>query len=140
MTQDGRRLRAHPAAGPPRPNDSGAQALTFAGPGETALAGAVGTILSASSLAVISNGTLRLDNTVSANNANRLGTMQLTLAGGTFSFSHDGGAANFSEAAGALVIGAGTNTVFAAKAANGQTSAMTFASLACAGKAGAAAV
>ena len=112
---------------------SGAQALTFAGPGETALAGAVGTILSASSLTVISNGTLRLDNTVSANNANRLGTMQLTLAGGTFRFSHDGGAANFSEAAGALVIGAGTNTVVAAKAANGQTSAMTFASLTCAG-------
>lgn len=112
---------------------SGAQTLTFAGPGETAIAGTSGAIPSATAITVTSNAVLTLENNALTNNANRLGTMPLTLAGGTLRFSHDGGAANYSEAAGALTIAAGSNTVSASQAAGGQTSALTFTSLACAG-------
>jgi autotransporter-associated beta strand protein len=112
---------------------SGAYTLTVAGPGETALAGTSGAIPSATAITVSSNGVLTLENTALTNNANRIGTMPVTLAGGTFRFSHDGGAANYSEACGALLIGLGSNTVYASQAAGGQTSALTFSSIACAG-------
>jgi len=112
---------------------SGGQALTVAGPGETALSGTGGTILSASSITVTSNGVFTLENSALTNSANRLGTMSFTLANGTLRFRHDGGAANFSEACGALTIGVGSNTVYASQAAVSQTSALTFTSLTCAG-------
>ena len=110
---------------------SGAYALTFAGPGETALAGTNGTIPSATGITVLSNGVFTLENTVLANNANRLGdTLPVTLAGGTFRFSNGGGATNYSESLGALLVSAGSNAVFAAQASALQTSALIFASLA----------
>jgi autotransporter-associated beta strand protein len=113
---------------------SGANALTVAGAGETALAGANGTILAASAITVISNGMLRLDNTALNNNANRVGnSIPVTLAGGAFGLSGDGGATNFTETVGALTISFGSNTVFASQAASGYTSALVFASITCAG-------
>jgi len=112
---------------------SGAYTLTVAGPGETGLAGSSGAIPSATGITVLSNGVLRLENSALTNNANRLGTMPLSLAGGALHFSHDAGAANYSESAGALTIVAGSNTVCASKAATGQTSALTFTSITCAG-------
>jgi autotransporter-associated beta strand protein len=112
---------------------TGAYTLTVCGPGETALAGANGAIPSATAITVTSNGVFTLENTALTNSANRLGTMTLTLAGGTLRFSHDGGAANYSEACGALTINTGSNTVYASQAAGGQTSALTFSSITCAG-------
>ncbi len=114
--------------------NGGARTLTLAGPGETALAGLNGMITNVSSITVISNGTLVLANTVLSNRPDRIiNTIPVTLAGGGLRFSHDGGAANFSETLGALTVSAGTNTVFASRAAGGQTSALTFASLTCVG-------
>lgn len=112
---------------------SGSYALTLAGAGETALSGAGGAVSAATSITVTSNGVFTLENTALTNNANRIGTMPLTLAGGTFRFSHDGGSASYSEACGALTIGLGSNAVHASQAAVGQTSALTFTSLTCAG-------
>ena len=112
---------------------SGANGLTVAGPGETALSGTNGAIPSATALAVVSNGVFTLENTALVNNANRLGnTLPLTLANGAFRFSHDG-ATNYSETVGALTVSYGSNVVFASQAAGGQTSALVFASLTCAG-------
>jgi autotransporter-associated beta strand protein len=112
---------------------SGAYTLTVAGPGETALAGTSGAIPSATAITVTSNAVLTLENNALTNNANRLGTMPVTLAGGTLRFSHDGGAVNYSEACGTLTVGVGSNTVSASQAAGGQTSALTFTSITCAG-------
>ena len=113
---------------------TGAFTLTLAGPGETALGGPNGAIPSATGITVTSNGVFTLENSALTNNANRIGnTIPVTLAGGAFRFSSDGSAAHFTETVGALTIGPGSNIVFAAQAASGQTSALVFASITCAG-------
>ena len=113
---------------------TGAYTLTVAGPGETAFAGTNSTLLAATGITVTSNAVLTLENTVLANHTNRVGnTIPVTLVGGMLRFSNDGGTTNFTETVGALTIGFGSNAVFAAQAVSGQTSALVFASIACAG-------
>ena len=111
---------------------SGSQTLIIAGPGETALAGPNGSIPSATAINVISNGVLTLENNALTNNSNRIGTMPITLADGIFRFSHEDGAATYSEVGGALTIAGGSNTVFVSKATGG-TSTLTFNSITCSG-------
>ncbi len=114
--------------------NGGAYALTLTGPGETALGGLNGMVTNVSSLTVLSNCTLTVENTALLNKADRIvNAIPVTLAGGTFRFSHDGGATNFTETVGALTVSAGSNVVFAAQAASGQTSALAFASITCLG-------
>jgi autotransporter-associated beta strand protein len=79
---------------------------------------------------VSNNATLLLSNTAAVNNANRLANAgSVTLSGGTLAFTHDAGAADFSETTGALTIGGGSNTVSITAAASGHTSVLTVASL-----------
>ncbi|MEI6644847.1 MAG: autotransporter-associated beta strand repeat-containing protein [bacterium] len=98
--------------------------------GSLTLSGANGGI---SGSAVVTNGsgaTLKLDNTSSANNGNRLkDTVSIVMNGGTFFFANDGGATSFSETAGALVIAAGVNVVTSSQAGASQTSTLTWSSL-----------
>ncbi|NLG00205.1 MAG: hypothetical protein GX565_08650 [Lentisphaerae bacterium] len=75
-------------------------------------------------------GALIVTNSPDANNPDRLADgAGVVLNGGTLAFTHPGGAANYSEAAGALSVGSGVSTVAASRADEGQTSALTFASL-----------
>ena len=114
--------------------NGGAFSLTLTGPGETAIAGVSGMITNVSSITVISNCILTVENTALLNKADRIiNTIPITLAGGAFRFNNDGGATNFTETVGALTIGVGSNAVFAAQAASGMTSALVFASMTCAG-------
>lgn len=108
---------------------------TYTGPttvnaGTLSLAGTSGSIASS---VTINGGTFLLDNLVGANNGNRLadaGTITLA-AGGTLDFSNDAAAAtNYSETTGVLNINTGGGTIIADQAAVGQTSSLTFASLA----------
>jgi len=98
--------------------------------GTLALTGAAGAIASSTGYSVSGGGTLLLDNTVSANNADRLrNASALTLSGGALVFAHDGGGADYSETVGAVNVTAGANTVSASQAAEGQTSTLTLTSL-----------
>lgn len=97
--------------------------------GTLALSGANGTLLTTSSY-TLSGGTLLLDNTAAANNTNRLNdSAAISLAGGTLAFCNGGGAANYSENAGALTVNAGSSAVVCEQAASGQTATLRFASL-----------
>ena len=97
--------------------------------GEILLSDAHGAV-AASACIVSNNATLLLYNTAATNNANRLADAgSVTLAGGTFAFTHDAGDADFRETTGALTIGGGSNTVSITAAAPGHTSTLTFASL-----------
>jgi autotransporter-associated beta strand protein len=108
----------------------GAYGLTFAGPGETAVSGASGMITNASSITLIANATLSLENTVAANKPDRIiNTIPMTLNGGSIRFANDGSAADFAETLGALTVNMGSNTIFASQAAASQTSALVFASI-----------
>ena len=99
--------------------------------GTLALSGADGAIASSASVSLTNGATLLLNNTAAANNANRLNdAAAITMNGGALAFSNDSGAASFSETAGALSINQSANTVAAGQAAGGQTSILTFASLA----------
>ena len=71
------------------------------------------------------------NNLNTANNGDRLNNAAaITLSGGTFDFSNDGGAVSYSETAGALAINnITTSTVITDQADVGQTSILTFASL-----------
>jgi autotransporter-associated beta strand protein len=108
-------------------------ANTFSGPttisgGILSLSGASGAITSAAGgITVNTGGTLKLDNTSTANNGNRLAdTVVLTMNGGTLNFSNDAGAANFSETVGQLNLMSGASTVMTSQAASGKTSTLTF--------------
>jgi len=97
--------------------------------GTLRLAGAEGAILGSSGL-TLNGGTLDLDNSTIAS-ANRIGdTLPVTLAGGTLSFSHPADAADYTETAGALTVNSGASAIVASQAGAGQTSALTFGSLA----------
>ena len=97
--------------------------------GTLLLSGANGAFTATAALS-LSGGSLILDNTTDAN-ANRIADgAPVRLEGGEFRFAHNGGAADYAETAGALTVASGAGTVHAARAAAGQTSALTFASLA----------
>jgi len=98
--------------------------------GTLVLSGADGAVSAVSSCTVSNSATLRLDNTAAANHADRLNDAgSVTLLGGTLDFSHDAGAADFSETAGALTAASGACTVQTDPAAVGQTATLTFSSL-----------
>jgi len=101
---------------------------TYANDGTLVLGGAHGAITGAVDLGV--GGTFMIDNSLSANNGNRLADAQpVTLNGGTFRFGHSGGAADYSETAGSLNVATGLGVVESARADEGQTSTLTFSSL-----------
>ena len=105
-------------------------ATTISAGSSLTLSGANGGISGSTNVTISSGTVLKLDNTSTANNNNRLkDTGTNTMNGGTFFFSNDGGAANFSETAGALVIAAGVNVVTSSQAGANQTSTLTFSSL-----------
>ena len=89
-----------------------------------------GSAASSSAFALTNGGALNLMNSVAANLNNRISnSAPITMDGGDFAFINDGGAANYSETAGALIINSGVNTVTAYPAAGGQTSTLSFSSL-----------
>ncbi len=93
------------------------------------LSGTAGAIASSTGITLSTGGILTLANTSTANNTNRIaGT--LAMNGGTLNFTNNAGAVNYSEATGALSVGGGANTIATSQAATGQTSILTFASLA----------
>ncbi|MEW6156630.1 MAG: autotransporter-associated beta strand repeat-containing protein, partial [Verrucomicrobiota bacterium] len=102
---------------------------TLVGDGTLLLSGSNGSVANSSAFTVTGPGILQLSNSSVANNANRMGSVQLTLSGGTFYFSNDGSSADFSETIGQLLLSVGANTVEIDSAALGQTSTLTFSSL-----------
>jgi autotransporter-associated beta strand protein len=100
--------------------------------GAIALSTASGAIASSATLSLSGGSTLLLNNTAAANNTNRLSnTAAVNLNGATLNFANDAGAStNFSETTGVLTIGGGQNNITISQAATGQTSTLTFASLA----------
>jgi autotransporter-associated beta strand protein len=106
---------------------TGATAITG---GKLVLAGTDGSILGSSALSISGNGILELQGTALAGNTNRLrDAMAVSMNNGTFNFSHNGGDADYSEMAGALIITNSGNTVSASRADGGRTSVVSFASL-----------
>ncbi len=102
--------------------------LTYVSSGTLAVGGAAGYING--NLSISSSGTFALRNTALENSADRLGdTNNVVLGGGFFAYSHTGGAANYSETAGPLLVTSGTNAVVASQADESQSSILTFASL-----------
>ena len=102
--------------------------------GTLVLSGANGAIGNSRSITLAGNGILTLQNSTLNNNTNRLGdALPISLNAGTLGFNHDGGVADYSETAGPLTVAGGVNAIVAAQADEGKTSALTFASLACAG-------
>ncbi len=100
----------------------------FAQSGSLVLGGANGALGGGVS---VGGGTFVVSNTPSANNGNRLSNAgAVSLGGGTFAYAHSGGAADYSETAGALTVSTGTNRLVTSRADVGQTSTLTFASLA----------
>ena len=86
--------------------------------------------MGSSALSISGNGILELQGTALAGNTNRLrDAMAVSMNNGTFNFSHNGGDADYSEMAGALIITNSGNTVSASRADGGRTSVVSFASL-----------
>ncbi|MBI4711363.1 MAG: autotransporter-associated beta strand repeat-containing protein, partial [Candidatus Omnitrophica bacterium] len=99
--------------------------------GTLTLTGSNGAIASSLGVTISEGAALMLDNTAVANNTDRLNDVgTVTMNGGTLNFSNNAGAVNYSETTGALTIGAGANTISSSQAALGQTSTLTFDSLA----------
>jgi fibronectin-binding autotransporter adhesin len=98
--------------------------------GTLELSGATAAITSSSGVSIASGATVLLGNTSALNNTNRLkDTGTVTMTGGTLNFSHTGGAADYSETTGALTVTGSGNKIITSRAAFGQTSTLTFASL-----------
>ncbi len=99
--------------------------------GALIISGIDGTVKTSSGVTITLGGVLRLENTSAANNLDRLkDTGAVVMQGGSLIFSNDAGVADFSELTGALSITAGMNTISASQAGVGQSSTLTFASLA----------
>ena len=99
--------------------------------GMLAIAGASGAITSSSGLTVASGATLRLENSLAANNTDRVrDAAALTFAGGTLDFSNSGGAADYAETLGAVTVSGTNSTLNISQADVGHTSALTLTSLA----------
>jgi autotransporter-associated beta strand protein len=101
------------------------------------LTGANGAIAS-QAITVANAANITLTNATGANNGNRVpDAATVNLNNGTFNSTHNNtDAINFSETAGALTATGFLNTVNASQAATGQTSTLTFASLARSGTGG----
>lgn len=98
--------------------------------GTLALSGADGAIAASSGFTLNSGGTLRLVNSETANNADRMADSKVvTLNGGTLDFAHSAGAADYGETVGAVTVGNGASTVTASQADAAKTSALTLSSL-----------
>ena len=107
---------------------SGATAVTG---GKLVISGSEGKISGTSGITLSGNSKLELRNHELTNNTDRLRDASgLTLNGGKLLFSHAGGAAHFTETAGALTIGPNSNVVATSQADATYTSVVTFASLA----------
>ncbi len=103
--------------------------ITYANNGTLIIGGTSGAIVGAVDAG--QGATFVVTNSPVANNGNRLSnSAAVTLNGGTLRFAHPGGAADYSETAGALTVGIGESTVENARADGGQTSTLTFSSLA----------
>jgi autotransporter-associated beta strand protein len=102
-------------------------AVTVRG-GTLGLTGASGALASASGFTINSGGKLLLDNS-GTSNTDRIGSVGVTLGGGTFDFTINTASGSYSETAGALSITSGANSVLTDQAASGQTSTLTFSSL-----------
>jgi autotransporter-associated beta strand protein len=102
--------------------------------GKVILSGAAGALSGSSSLTLAAGTELKLDNTDTANNADRLrDAMPVTLSGATLTFANNGGAVNTSETNGTLNVGAGASTIATSEAASGQTATLTLGGLVNAG-------
>lgn len=98
--------------------------------GTLVLTGASGATINSSGYSLTNSATLRLYNTSSANNTNRLrDASAIAMSGGTLNLANDGSAANYLENAGALSVLAGANTLAVDQAQAGQTSTLRFAAL-----------
>ncbi len=98
--------------------------------GKLVLAGTNGALLGSSGITVSLNAALVLDNSALTNNSNRIGdAVPVALNGGVLNFSHTADASHYGETVGALTLGSASNAVSASQAAEGYTSAVTFASL-----------
>ena len=98
--------------------------------GTLVVSGAAGSLAAAASYAVSTNSALTLENAEAENLTDRLSdSAAITLNGGTLNFTHSGGAADYSESAGALRALSGKNRVTSSQAREGRTSSLTFASL-----------
>jgi fibronectin-binding autotransporter adhesin len=90
----------------------------------------VGRLTGTTSINLSDGGTLRLTNSSTANNGDRIpNAAPINMRGGTLAFSNNATAANFAETGGAVNALVGTNNIFADQAAIGQTSILTLASL-----------
>ena len=97
--------------------------------GTVALDGQTGALVSA--VSVSQNALFTINNNALSNNSDRLmDTRNVTFSGGTVAFAHPADAASYRETAGALVVNSGSNFLFTSQADVGQTSTVTFASLA----------
>ena len=103
-------------------------AVTYVNSGTLAVGGERGFVTGGVSINY--TGVLALVNSALTNRDNRLDDADsVTMNGGTFLYSHTGGATNYGEVIGALIINGGSNTIVASQADAGQTSTVTFASL-----------
>ncbi len=87
-----------------------------------------GTLASATGYTVQQGGTFTLDNTA-ADNANRVSSSAVSLAGGTIHFLGRTGDVNSAETLGALTLSSGANTINVARGDASGSSTLTFASL-----------
>lgn len=112
---------------------SGANAysgITTNNNGTLVFSGANGAATSSTGYVITNGATLRLYNTLAANNTNRLrDASAITLNGGTLDFANDASATNYLENAGSLAVNLNASTISAAQAPSGQTSVLRFASL-----------
>lgn len=98
--------------------------------GTLVLSGASGAASASSGFVINTGCALHINNAAGANNTDRLcDASPVSMSGGTLSFFHTGGAADYSEHAGPLTVVSGTNRVVASLADEGRTSSLTFASL-----------
>ena len=92
------------------------------------LAGPNGAISNTSAVTISGDSTLELRNSPSTNWTDRVRNgIPITLAGGTLSFAHTGGATNYSESLGALAVTGGSNQLVTSQADVGYTSVVTLA-------------
>lgn len=98
---------------------------TFVNGGTLAVSGANGSIVSSSGITINQGGALQIRNAAAASLPDRIkdsGTV--IMNGGTLSFAHTAGAANYSETVGTVTLAAGPNIVSASQAAAGHTSTL----------------
>lgn len=94
------------------------------------LVGANGRLTGTSNVFVNSGGTFELRNTSAANVSNRIASaVPVVLNGGTFSFSNDGSAANYSDTVTNVQVNARHSVISATQAASGNTSILTIGNL-----------